>query len=160
MIGWIGDRIEGIIDWWNDLTPGARGAFKGAGLGAGAGLAAGIAAGQIHAAKEVVITRTFLVPDTVPRSIGDIPSDSPGHDGASQPVSHGEAPWGWRPVVEPLPQYRDGSVLMKDETRTLSSKSYSPTTAALVGLVEGTVIGLSAALALQVAHKIISGAAP
>jgi len=97
---------EHIVGTYENMTPAGKCALHGAAIGGVVGGAGGYLAGALQESKEVVITRTYPVPVTENRNLGEIPKDWYQNDWSGWdrgPIQHDHdyAPRGWENV------YRD-----------------------------------------------------
>lgn len=130
--------------------------IKGAAIGGAAGAVAGFVAGELQNSKNVVITRTYPVPETYSKDMGQIPKDFyqndwSGWDHGPDSHAHDHAPNGWRNIYETSPRLdAEGHPVMKDVTETIESKRYGRFSATILGAAIGTVAGFLGSIAIDV----------
>jgi hypothetical protein len=151
----VADWIERKVDDFDNAEFGTK--LK-AGTTAGGALLGGTVgylAGQAQAERQVVITRTYPVPDLESRHLGRIPSDYNEYDwggGWWGPSHHGsDGSHGWDNVHRDAPRYDgQGQVVMKQQTETLSSKQFGPVLGAVTGAALGAGVGFLGGVAIDV----------
>ena len=125
----------------------------GAAVGGAVGAAAGYLSGKLQEKQNVVINRTYPVPVTEEKYMGEIPKDWTQHDWSidfgpdHRPDS---SPDGNTSVYRTAPVLTsDGKPVMTDKTETLESKRYSTTSGAFIGAGIGAAAGALASIAIQ-----------
>ena len=126
----------------------------GAAVGGAVGAAAGYIAGKMQEKKNVTITRTYPVPVSENKYMGEIPDDWTQHDWSGMDFgpdhSPNSSPDGNVSVYRTAPVLdENGEPVMSDKTETLESKKYSKTSGAFIGAGVGAVAGLLASVAFQ-----------
>ena len=126
----------------------------GAAVGGAVGAAAGYVAGKLQEKQNVVITRTYPVPVTEEKYMGEIPKDWTQNDWSGidfGPESRPDnSPDGKTSVYRTAPVLNsDGKPVMTDKTETLESKRYSKTSGAFIGAGIGAAAGVLASIAIQ-----------
>jgi len=129
----------------------------GAVVGAGAGAVLGAVAGGREMASQEVHSRTWSVPVTEQRYLGDIPADHydwfyPWHDDWSHGSSsvHREAP-----VLG-----RDGTPQMQNVSDTFETGRYGPVAGGILGGMIGAGVGVASGVAVGVAARMLAERSP
>jgi hypothetical protein len=116
--------------------------------GAAVGGVAGYLAGVSQSAHQVVITRTYPIPDLISKDLGRIPNDFSEYDWGWNswfPPSHVDGDHGWHEVYRNVPRYdASGGVIMKPYTETLTSRQFGPVAGAFAGAAIRAGLGLLA----------------
>jgi len=157
-----GGIVEGISSalLGTTTTLSKLGTLSGGGVGIGAavgtviGAAAGYMAGKIQENKNVVITRTYPVPVTEEKYMGEIPSDWTQYDWTGFDFgphhSPDSSPNGKTSVVKTAPVLNEeGKPVMTDKTETIESKKYTKVSGAAIGAAIGAAAGALASVAIQ-----------
>ncbi len=157
-----GALVEGASSLIFDTTPsiarlgGLNGVTVGIGaaVGSAVGALAGYFAGKLQEDKNVSITRTYPVPVTENKYLGEIPSDWTQHDwsGINFGPNHSphSSPSGTTGINRTAPVLdANGKPVMTDKTETLDSKKYSKVSASFIGAGVGAFAGALAGIAFQ-----------
>ncbi|WP_167816223.1 hypothetical protein [Methanocorpusculum sp. GPch4] len=129
----------------------------GAVVGAGAGAVLGAVAGGREMAAQEVHSRTWSVPVTEHRYLGEIPSDHydffyPWHDD----WSHGSSPvYREAPVLG-----RDGTPQMQNVSDTFETRRYGPVAGGILGGMVGAGVGIASGVAVGVAARMLAERSP
>lgn len=145
-----------VVGTWKEADYRAKGSVVGAGVGAAVGYIAGLQ----EEAHNVVVQKTYPVPMTQDRNLGNIPTDwyqnDAGH-GDPGPIKHSPdyAPKGQTeihrsaPILDPR-----GNPLMTDKTETLQSLKFNSAVTTLLGVTIGAAAGFLAAIALRLVNDL------
>ncbi len=150
---------EKIKGGYENLDYKTKSGITGGTIGAVAGGVAGYMAGGLQESKEVVITRTYPVPVTENKNLGQIPNDFyqndwSGWDHGPDSHAHDYAPRGWRTITETGPKFdAERQPVMVDKTETISSQRYGRVPGTILGVAIGAVAGVLGSVAFNLISR-------